>query len=419
MRLLKRNNADMYDVIVIGAGAAGMTAAVFCAKGGKKTLLIEKNEKPGKKLYITGKGRCNITSSCDEEKLFNGVVANPKFLYSAFSQFSNKDMVEFLKASGLETVAEQGERIFPKSGKSSDVIKVFTSLLNKYDVEIMLNTEVKNICAQEGKVSGVTIINNKFLESKNVIIATGGKSYPLTGSTGDGYIFAKNTGHNIIKPYPALVPMEAESKSQYNLAGLSLKNVEASLYIKNKKIASRFGEMLFTHDGLSGPIILNLSTLISEYKDVRIDIDLKPALEYEKLDNRVLRDFAKFKNKDISNALAELLPSRLIAPVLKISNVKQDKKVNQISAEERDRLIKTLKAMPFYIKTCKGYNEAIITGGGVSTKDIKPSSMESRLIKGLYFAGEVIDVHAITGGYNLQTAFSTAYLAAGSILKAD
>lgn len=409
----------MYDVIVIGAGAAGMMAAVFCAKGGKRTLLIEKNEKLGKKLYITGKGRCNVTSSCDEDKLFDGIVSNPKFLYSAFSQFSNKDMVEFLNANGLETVAEQGDRIFPKSGKSSDVIKLFSNLLNKCNVEIMLNTQVKNICRQDGKISGVVINNNEMLQSSNVIIATGGASYPLTGSTGDGYIFAENTGHNIIKPYPALVPMEAEQKSLYDLAGLSLKNVEATLYVENKKIAEKFGEMLFTHDGLSGPIILNLSTLISEYKDVRVDIDLKPALDCEKLDSRILRDFSKFVNKDVSNALIELLPSRLIAPVLKLSDIKQDKKVNQISAEERSRLIKILKAMTFYIKKCKGFDEAIITGGGVSTKDIKPSSMESRLVKGLYFAGEVIDVHAITGGYNLQIAFSTAYLAASSIIKAD
>ncbi|NMC55799.1 MAG: NAD(P)/FAD-dependent oxidoreductase [Eubacteriaceae bacterium] len=409
----------MYDVIVIGGGAAGMMAAVFCAKGGSNTLLIEKNEKLGKKLYITGKGRCNVTSSCDEDKLLDGIVSNPKFLYSAFSQFSNKDMIEFLNANGLETVAEQGERIFPKSGKSSDVIKLFSNLLNKCNVEIMLNTEVKNICVKDGEIWGVVINNNQTLQSKNVIIATGGASYPLTGSTGDGYIFAKNTGHNIIKPYPALVPMEVEQKSLYDLAGLSLKNVEAALYIKNKKVAEKFGEMLFTHDGLSGPIILNLSTLISEYKDVRIDIDLKPALDFEKLDSRILRDFSKFANKDVSNALVELLPSRLIAPVLKLAAIKQDKKVNQISAEERGRLIKILKAMPFYIKNCKGFDEAIITGGGVSIKDIKPSSMESRLVKGLYFAGEVIDVHAITGGYNLQTAFSTAYLAAKSIIKAD
>lgn len=409
----------MYDVIVIGGGAAGMMAAVFCAKGGKKTLIIEKNEKLGKKLYITGKGRCNVTSSCDEDKLLAGIVSNPKFLYSAFSQFSNKDMVEFLNANGLETVVEQGERVFPKSSKSSDVIKLFSNLLNKCNVEIMLNTEVKSICAQDGNVSGVVINNNQMLQSSNVIIATGGASYPLTGSTGDGYIFAENTGHNIIKPYPALVPMEVEQKSLYDLAGLSLKNVEATLYVKNKKITERFGEMLFTHDGLSGPIILNLSTLISEYKDVRIEIDLKPALDYEKLENRILRDFSKFVNKDVSNALTELLPSRLIAPVLKLSNIKQDKKVNQISAEERSKLIKILKAMPFYIKKCKSFDEAIITGGGVSTKDIKPSSMESKLVKGLYFAGEVIDAHAITGGYNLQIAFSTAYLAARSIIKAD
>lgn len=409
----------MYDVIVIGGGAAGMMAAVFCAKGGKKTLLIEKNEKLGKKLYITGKGRCNVTSSCDEDKLFDGIVSNPKFLYSAFSQFSNKDMIEFLNVNGLETASEQGDRIFPKSGKSSDVIKLFSNLLNKCNVEIMLNTQVKNICMQDGEISGVVINNNKTLQSSNVIIATGGASYPLTGSTGEGYKFAQLTGHNVIKPFPALVPMEAEQKSLYDLAGLSLKNVEATLYVGNKKIAERFGEMLFTHDGLSGPIILNLSTLLSEYKEVRVDIDLKPALDYEKLDSRILRDFSKFVNKDVSNALIELLPSRLIAPVLKLSDIKQDKKVNQISADERGRLIKILKAMPFYIKKCKGFDEAIITGGGVSTKDIKPSTMESRLIKGLYFAGELIDVHAITGGYNLQIAFSTAYLAASSIIKAD
>ncbi len=405
----------MYDVIIVGGGAAGMMSALICANNQKKVLLIEKNEKLGKKLYITGKGRCNITNNCDPDKLLNGVVINEKFLYSAFSLFNNKDMVEFLSANGLETIVEQGDRIFPKSQKSSDVIKFFNNHLIKNNVEIFLNTAVQKVVIEEGRVSGVFIGNNEYIQSKNIIVATGGKSYQLTGSTGDGYIFAKSTGHRIVEPYPALVPMVLSRKSLYDLQGLTLKNVEVSLYIKKKKITSRFGELLFTHDGISGPVVLNLSTVITKYDNAMLTIDLKPALNFEKLNNRILRDFSKFPNKDIGNALKDLLPSRLITPILTLSKIKDNKKVNQINVSERINLVNTIKTMPLYVDGNKGFDEAIITGGGISTKDVSPSTMQSKKVEGLYFAGEVLDVHAITGGYNLQIAFSTAFLAANSI----
>jgi predicted Rossmann fold flavoprotein len=406
----------MYDVIVIGGGAAGMMSALISAKNNKKVLLIEKNEKLGKKLYITGKGRCNITNNCDPDKLLNGIVKNEKFLYSAFSLFNNKDMIELLSSNGLEVIIEQGDRVFPKSQKSSDVIKFFINNLTKNNVDILLNTVVKKIIVANECVLGIATENNDFYYSNNLIVATGGKSYPLTGSTGDGYEFAKATGHRIVEPYPSLVPMILNKKSLYDLQGLALKNVEVTLYIQTKKITSRFGEILFTHDGVSGPVILNLSTIIPEYKDIMLTIDLKPALNHEKLNNRILRDFANSPNKDISNVLKELLPSRLIKPILSLAKIREDKKVNQINSLERKSLIDTMKSMPLYVNGNKGFEEAIITGGGICIKDISSSTMQSKKIKGLDFVGEVLDVHALTGGYNLQIAFSTAFLAANSIL---
>lgn len=406
----------MYDVIVIGGGAAGMMSALISAKNNKKVLLIEKNEKLGKKLYITGKGRCNITNNCDPDKLLNGIVKNEKFLYSAFSLFNNKDMIELLSSNGLEVIVEQGDRVFPKSQKSSDVIKFFTNNLTKNNVDILLNTVVKKIIVANECVLGIATGNNDFYYSNNLIVATGGKSYPLTGSTGDGYEFAKATGHRIVEPYPSLVPMILNKKSLYDLQGLALKNVEVTLYIQTKKITSRFGEILFTHDGVSGPAILNLSTIIPEYKDIMLTVDLKPALNHEKLNNRMLRDFANSPKKDISNVLKELLPSRLIKPILSLAQIREDKKVNQINSLERKSLVDTMKSMPLYVNGNKGFEEAIITGGGICIKDISASTMQSKKIKGLYFVGEVLDVHALTGGYNLQIAFSTAFLAANSIL---
>lgn len=406
----------MYDVIVIGGGAAGMMSALISAKNNKKVLLIEKNEKLGKKLYITGKGRCNITNNCDPDKLLNGIVKNEKFLYSAFSLFNNKDMIELLSSNGLEVIVEQGDRVFPKSQKSSDVIKFFTNNLIRNNVDILLNTIVKKIIVANECVSGIVTENNDSYYSNNLIVATGGKSYPLTGSTGDGYEFAKATGHRIVEPYPSLVPMILNKKSLYDLQGLALKNVEVTLYIQTKKITSRFGEILFTHDGVSGPAILNLSTIIPKYKDIMLTIDLKPALNHEKLNNRMLRDFANSPNKDISNILKELLPSRLIKPILSLAQIREDKKVNQINSLERKSLVDTMKSMPLYVNGNKGFEEAIITGGGICIKDISASTMQSKKIKGLYFVGEVLDVHALTGGYNLQIAFSTAFLAANSIL---
>ncbi len=408
---------NMYDVIVLGGGAAGMMAAWVASTKKCKTLLIEQNEKLGKKLYITGKGRCNLTNACDANKLMDGVVKNPKFLFSAFSVFNNKDLVEILKKNGLETVVEQGGRIFPKSGRSSDVIRFFQRKLSENNVEVLLHTKASRIIIQENKVKGVMLENGDVLEAKKVVLTTGGKSYPLTGSRGDGYKMAEETGHTIVKPYPALVAMVVRPSSLYNLQGLSLKNVSVTAYKKNKKIASHFGELLFTHDGISGPIILNLSAFISQYADVVLKLDLKPALTEEKLERRILRDFEKFPNSDIGNALKDLLPKRLIAPVLTLAGIDKEKKTNQISVEERKKLIRALKQMPFAIEKSRGFDEAIITGGGVDVKEISPATLESKIVSGLYFAGEILDVHAVTGGYNLQITFSTAYLAASKMAE--
>ncbi len=408
----------MYDVIVLGGGAAGMMGAVVAAEKNCKTLLVEQNEKLGKKLYITGKGRCNITNACDAPKLMDGVVRNGKFLYSAFSAWNNMDMIRYLNENGLETVIEQGDRVFPKSGKSSDVIRFFQRKLTQLGVEIMLQTQVKDLWVQEGTVKGVVLSDGRTLLSKCVLLTTGGKSYPLTGSTGEGYHMAKKAGHGIVSPYAALVGMVVKKESLFDLQGLSLKNVAVSAYEKNKKIASSFGELLFTHDGLSGPTILNLSASISNYSEIMLKLDLKPALSAQKLERRILRDFEKFINSDMHNALRELLPARLIDAVLTAADIARDKKVNQITVEERKRLIETLKQMPFAIEKSKDFDEAIITGGGVALKDISSATMESKIVKGLYFAGEVMDVHAVTGGYNLQIAFSTAYLAAVKMAQA-
>lgn len=409
----------MYDVIVLGGGAAGMMAALIAAKRGLKTLLIEQNEKLGKKLYITGKGRCNVTNACDVDKLMDGVVRNPKFLYSAFSALSNHDLIRFFNDNGLQTITEQGGRVFPKSEKASDVIRFFQRQLEATGAKIRLHAKAARIVTKEGRVTSVLLTDGEVLYAPNVILTTGGKSYPLTGSTGDGYAMAKELGHRIITPYAALVPMVCRQNSLYDLQGLSLKNIAAVVYGKDKKIASDFGELLFTHDGLSGPVILSLSTLIANYDEIVLKLDLKPALNAEKLDRRILRDFEKYPNSDIRNALKELLPVRLIGPVLSLSGIEQTKKTNQISAGERAGLVHTLKNMLFAIEKSKGFDEAIITGGGVSVKEVSPATMESKKVSGLYFAGEVLNVHGITGGYNLQIAFSTAYLAASKIDKSS
>ncbi len=414
----------MYDLIIAGGGAAGMLSSIGAAKayieqGVKdyRIVIIEKNEKLGKKLFITGKGRCNITNACDIEDLFRAVKSNPKFLYSAFYTFSNESMVELLNEFGLDTKVERGNRVFPVSDHSSDVIKTLKKALDKYKIEVILNTEVKGIICDDGVISGV-MLGNKRLESKSVIIATGGYSYSSTGSTGDGYKWAKTMGHKIVDVTPSLVPFETYGDVAEKLMGLSLKNVDVRLYNGDKVIYKDRGEMLFTHFGLSGPLILTASAELKE-KDqeaikagqLYLSIDLKPALNEKQLDERLIRDFDKMSKKEFKNSLNELLPAKLIPVIVELSGIDPYKKAGVITKDERRKILSLLKNFRFKIKSLRGFDEAIITKGGVDVKGIDPGTMESKLVKGLYFAGEVIDLDAVTGGFNLQIAWSTGYLA--------
>jgi len=401
------------QIAVIGGGPAGMIAAGTAASLGKKVVLIEKNNKLGKKLFITGKGRCNITNAGEIEDLIENVVVNKSFLYSAFYSFTNNDIVELLKKYGVETKIERGNRIFPVSDKSSDVIKALEKFLLEEKVNIMLNKEVKSIDKLDNGKFRLTFSDSEIRDFSKVIIATGGKSYQQTGSTGDGYIFAKKLGHKIIDLKPALVPCEIEEDWIKELQGLSLKNVKILAIVDSKKIFEDFGELLFTHYGISGPIVLTMSSYINKYygQKIKIIIDLKPALSDDKLESRILRDFDKYSRKQFKNSLDDLLPRKLIPVIIKLSGINEDKYVNQITKEERKKLVKLLKNLEITFSDFRPLNEAIITSGGVSTLEIDPSTMESKIVKGLYFAGEVIDVHALTGGYNLQIAYSTGYLA--------
>jgi len=399
-------------VAVIGGGPGGIIAAGFAGSRGKDVVLIEKNNKLGKKLYITGKGRCNITNSSAIEDFFDNIITNSNFLYSSLYSFTNDNIINLLNTYGLETKIERGNRVFPASNKSSDVIKAFNRFLKDKNVKINLNTEVKAIKYVENKFV-ITFSDNNSEKFDSVVIATGGKSYPVTGSTGDGFIFAKNFGHTITPLKPALVPCEVNETWIKGLQGLALKNVTLSAYIKNKKVFEEFGEMLFTHFGISGPIVLTMSNIINKYEKEKITfkIDLKPALSYEKLDKRILRDFSQFNNKQIKNGLNNLLPNSIIPVVLKLSNIDETKNINQITKEERENLINTIKGLELSFSKFRPIEEAIVTSGGVSTMEINPSTMESKIIKGLFFVGEVIDVDALTGGFNLQIAYSTGYLA--------
>lgn len=390
-----------------------MIAAGTAASLGKKVVLIEKNNKLGKKLFITGKGRCNIANAGEIEDLIENVVVNKSFLYSAFYSFTNNDIVELLKKYGVETKIERGNRIFPVSDKSSDVIKALEKFLLEEKVNIMLNKEVKSIDKLDNGKFILTFSDSEIRDFSKVIIATGGKSYQQTGSTGDGYIFAKKLGHKIIDLKPALVPCEIEEDWIKELQGLSLKNVKILAIVDSKKIFEDFGELLFTHYGISGPIVLTMSSYINKYygQKIKIIIDLKPALSDDKLESRILRDFDKYSRKQFKNSLDDLLPRKLIPVIIKLSGINEDKYVNQITKEERKKLVKLLKNLEITFSDFRPLNEAIITSGGVSTLEIDPSTMESKIVKGLYFAGEVIDVHALTGGYNLQIAYSTGYLA--------
>ena len=406
----------MGRVIVVGGGAAGMMAAISAADSGADVVLIEKNEKLGKKIYITGKGRCNITNESDVEDLLKNVRSNPKFLYSAFYTFDSYRMMDFLESEGLKVKTERGNRVFPESDKSSDVIRTLKKALEKRGVKILLNTKVNNIEIENGVCRGVVTQSGNRSDryaADKVIVATGGCSYQSTGSTGDGYRFAKEADIKVTKCYPSLVPFNIDSDIPKRLQGLSLRNVKMTLTDKGKVLYDELGEMLFTHFGVSGPLVLSASTLVAgrDMSDVRISIDLKPALSNEQLDERILRDFSENKNSYFKNSLSRLLPSKMIPVIVEMSGIDEQKQVNNITKEERHELVSLLKGFTFKIDSLRGFNEAIITKGGVSVKEINPGTMESKKVKGLFFAGEVLDLDAVTGGYNLQIAWSTGYLA--------
>lgn len=414
------------DVIVIGGGPSGMMAAISASQKGKKVLLLEKNSLLGKKLLITGKGRCNVTSSLPIEEFIKNTPGNGKFLYSSYNSFTNKDIINFLEKQGLKLKEERGNRIFPVTDKAKDVLDCFEKKLKQLNVKILYNQKVIEILTLEEnkikKVVGVKTENNTFYADK-VILATGGKSYPLTGSTGDGYELAKKIGHTITKIRPSLVPLSTYNLELLgNLQGLSLKNVKIKFVdkCKNKVIYEDFGEMLFTHFGVSGPVILSGSAHLVRYKNIDnlmqnkklvLEIDFKPALSEEQLDSRILRDFSAEKNKAFKNSLDKLLPQKLIHVIIKLSEIDENKQVNSITKEERLALVRLLKCFEVHIKNFRKIEDAIITSGGINIKEINPKTMESKLVSGLFFAGEVIDVDCYTGGFNLQVAYSTGYVA--------
>ena len=396
----------MTEVTIIGGGAAGMAAAVFAAEEGLKVQLFEKNEKLGKKLYITGKGRCNFTNACTPEEFLENVVSNRKFLYSAIYGFTSADTIYFFERLGLKTKVERGRRAFPVSDHSSDVIKALRKRIEELGVEVKLNTEVKELPIPD--------------EDHAVIAATGGLSYPSTGSTGDGYGFAEKTGHRITETRPALVPFETKEDFVKDLQGLSLRNVTLTLKNGKKTVYEGFGELLFTHFGVSGPLVISASSYAAAVlKDTSLQahIDLKPALDFEQLDNRLVREFDSGKNKYFRNILSGLLPSKMIPVMIRRTGIPEDRSVNSLTREDRKRLAESLKDFSFTVTGTRGYNEAVITQGGISVRDIDPKTMESKLVKNLYFIGEVLDVDALTGGYNLQIAWATAYAAAKSIAE--
>ena len=420
-------------VIVIGGGPAGMMAAITSAENENEVILLEKNKGLGKKLLITGKGRCNITSSLPMEDFIKNTPGNGMFLYSAYNKFTNQDIISFLKKQGLDVKEERGNRIFPVTDKSQDVLNCFEKKLkNLKNVKIMYEMPVSEILINEEKrITGVKCKNGAIINAEKVILATGGKSYPLTGSTGDGYEMAKKLGHTITKIKPSLVPLETyEQDLHRSLQGLSLRNVKIKMVdtCKNKTIYEDFGEMLFTHFGVSGPVILSGSAHLVRYKNIdellknkkiKLLIDLKPALTEEKLNDRILRDFEDFKNKNFKNSLDKLLPQKLIPVIIERSGINPEKQVNSITKQERIQIVKLLKEFEVTIKNFRRIEDGIITAGGISIKEVNPKTMESKLILGLYFAGEILDVDSYTGGFNLQIAWSTGYLAGISAAQPD
>lgn len=395
-----------------------MMAAVAAAENGHSVLLLEKNEKLGKKLYITGKGRCNVTNACEKDKFFENIVSNPKFLYSAFYDCDNIRLMEMIKSAGCPLKVERGERVFPVSDHASDVTAAFQRMLKEKRVQIRLHTTVQSIIAGDGRVTGVLLADESRLEADAVVAATGGLSYQTTGSTGDGYRMAQMLGHTVKECVPALVPVEIEEDWCKSLQGLSLKNVTLSMICGKKQIYQGFGEMIFTHFGVSGPLVLSASSYYSRCKEkekICLTIDLKPALSEEQLDKRLLRDFEENRNRQIKNVLGGLYPAKLIPVMLAVSGLVGEQKVNEVTREERRQLIEVTKSLPMKVKCLRGFDEAVITQGGVTVKEINPSTMESKCVKGLYFAGEVLDLDAMTGGFNLQIAWSTGHLAGTSI----
>ncbi|MCY6484065.1 NAD(P)/FAD-dependent oxidoreductase [Clostridium aestuarii] len=409
----------MKKVVVIGGGPAGMMAAIYAAENYKVTL-IEKNEKLGKKLFITGKGRCNITNNKDISEFFENIHGNPNFLYSSLYSFTNENTKEFFGKLGVKLKVERGDRIFPESDKSSDIIKAFERALQTKNVDIMLNSKIKEIISKDNKIIKVIVDNDKEIKGDYFIFATGGLSYPQTGSTGEGLDFAKKVGHNVIKPKPSLVPIEVKETWIKELQGLSLRNIEFSIKgEKNKIFYTAFGEMIFTHFGISGPVVLSGSRIVNSKPNLKAVINLKPALSFEELDKRIQKDFNKYCNKDFKNALNDLLPKKIIDKVIELSGIDENKKVNSITREERRNLIDLLQNFELSIKGLRSIDEAIVTAGGVDVKEIDPSTMKSKVVDNLYFAGEMIDVDAVTGGYNLQIALSTGYLAGIHVGKVE
>ena len=408
----------MSKVIVIGGGAAGMMAAIAAAEHGHHVLLLEKNEKLGKKIYITGKGRCNVTNACEMDKLFENMVSNPKFMYSAFYDYTNMQVMELLQEAGCPLKTERGERVFPVSDHSSDIIAAFERILRKRNVNIQLHTTVQSIRTQDGYVTGVLLSDGRKQDADAVVVATGGLSYPTTGSTGDGYRMAQELGHTMKECTPALVPMKIREEWCRQLQGLSLKNVTLTMLCGRKLIYEGFGEMLFTHFGISGPLVLSASSFYGKCKDksqVSVRIDLKPALSEEQLDKRILRDFEHNPNKQFKNVIGSLYPAKLVPVMIALSGIDGDKKIHEITKEERKNLLDVTKHLTMQVDGLRDYNEAIITQGGIRVKEVNPSTLESRLVSGLYFAGEVLDLDALTGGFNLQIAWSTGHLAGSSI----
>lgn len=400
-----------YPVIVIGGGAAGLMAAVTAAKLGRKVLILEKMPRPARKIMITGKGRCNLTNNTDQKGLIANVCRNGNFLYSAFFGFGAEDTMDFFEKAGVPLKTERGNRVFPVSDKAVDIVDALVNSAKKAGVKI-LNKEVSEIHTENGKISGVKCTDGQEFSCESLLIATGGKSYKTTGSTGDGYNFAKSLGHTVTELRPSLVPMETYEGFPGELSGLSLKNVSLSLENNGKVIYKEQGEMLFTHFGISGPLVLSASAVLDEpINNCKAYIDLKPALSLEQLDKRILRDFEEVKNKELANSLDKLLPKKLILPVISSAGINPSTRVNSLLKNQRQALVETIKSLPLTITSLRSFDEAVVTRGGVSTKEINPKTMESKLVKGLFFAGEVIDVDAFTGGYNLQIAFSTGHLA--------